>query len=111
MYKKITTKNQKIQRITVRFTTAEYVSLCNKAQSAELTLSQYIREAVCKNEIIYIDGIRELAEQVMRIGVNINQIAYNVNSTSRISKKAISNIQKDVNEIKSKIVSALSFCS
>ena len=47
----------------------------------------------------------------MRIGVNINQIAYKTNSTSRISKKSISNIQKDVNEIKSKIVNALSFCA
>ena len=84
--------------------------LCNKAQSAELTLSQYIREAVRKNKIIHIRGIKELAEQVMRIGVNINQIAYKANITSHISKKAINNIQKDVDDIKNVIINTLNFC-
>ena len=94
----------------MRFTATEYAALCNKAQSAKLTLSQYIREAVCKNEIIYIDGIKELTEQVMRIGVNINQIAHKTNITSHVSKKAISNMQKDINDIKNTIINTLTIC-
>ena len=94
----------------MRFTAIEYAALCNKAQSAKLTLSQYIREAVCKNEIIYIDGIKELTEQVMRIGVNINQIAHKTNITSHVSKKTISNIQKDINDIKNTIINTLTIC-
>ena len=94
----------------MRFTATEYAMLCNKAQSAELTLSQYIREAVRKNNIIHISGIKELTEQVMRIGVNINQIAYKANVNSHISKKAITNIQKDVNDIKSVIINTLTIC-
>ena len=46
----------------------------------------------------------------MRIGVNINQIAHKANATSHISKKAIYNIQKDINDIKSTIINTLTLC-
>ena len=104
-------KIQKNERITVRFTPEQYANIRAKAEFANMSLSEYMRLAADKNRILRIDGLRELSNQVVRIGVNLNQLTYRANISREIPKKAVLNMQKDIHEIKDEIVKTLARCA
>ena len=52
----------------------------NKALSCNKTVSMYLRDCALEKEIKVVNGADSIAEELRRIGNNINQIACEVNA-------------------------------
>lgn len=69
----------------------ELEKINKKIAKSKLTKSDFLRKTVLGKEIIVIDGLKELAMELNRIGNNINQISKainqgKVNDTGELSK-------------------------
>ncbi len=64
----------KENRITVRFTDEQIQAISEKAASAQMTLSAYIRAAAMRHKVVVVDGLREMVHEVRGIGRNLNQL-------------------------------------
>lgn len=53
-----------------------------KARKSKMSLSKYCRTCALEKEIIVIEGLGKLIPELNKIGSNINQIAYMLNSYS-----------------------------
>lgn len=87
------------QQINFRVTPEEKEQLVSKAKKSRMSLSDYIL-ALSKNKKIYviedisdfiqyfglaINELHNVRNQIIKVGVNINQIAYIANSTKNIT--------------------------
>ena len=64
----------KENRITVRFTDEQIKAINEKAASAQMALSAYIRAAAMRHKVVVVDGLREMVHEVRGIGRNLNQL-------------------------------------
>jgi hypothetical protein len=69
----------------------ELEKINKKIEKSKLTKSDFLRKMVLEKEIIVVDGLKELAMELNRIGNNINQISKavnqgKVNDTGELSK-------------------------
>ena len=64
----------KENRITVRFTDEQIKTISEKAASAQMTPSAYIRAAAMRHKVVVVDGLREMTHEVRGIGRNLNQL-------------------------------------
>ena len=64
----------KEKRITVRFTDEQIKTISEKAASAQMTPSAYIRAASMRHKVVVVDGLREMTHEVRGIGRNLNQL-------------------------------------
>ncbi len=64
----------KENRITVRFTDEQIQAISEKAASAQMTPSAYIRAAAMRHKVVVVDGLREMTHEVRGIGRNLNQL-------------------------------------
>ena len=64
----------KENRITVRFTDEQIKTINEKAESAQMTPSAYIRAAAMRHKVVVVDGLREMTHEVRGIGRNLNQL-------------------------------------
>lgn len=62
-------------RKSVRMSSEELEIILKKAKIADITFSEYVREAALNHSIKVVPGIRELHLQVAKIGNNLNQLA------------------------------------
>jgi hypothetical protein len=79
--------NPRIKNVTVRYTKNEYEQLINEYSNAstKITLAAYIRLislGESKSRIINKTHIAKLLAEIKQIGININQIAYQLNQRS-----------------------------
>lgn len=75
---------KKNARIEFRVTQEEKEELTKKAAKARQSLSQYILTLSENKKIIVIDGVPELVKQIVKIGVNVNQIATIANTNRSV---------------------------
>ncbi|MDE5670231.1 MAG: MobC family plasmid mobilization relaxosome protein [Eubacterium sp.] len=66
--------------LTFRVTPEEKNLIETKAYSSYRLVSMYLRDCALDKEIIVIDGIKDVANELRRIGNNLNQITKAVNS-------------------------------
>lgn len=66
--------------LTFRVTPEEKKLIETKAYSSYRLVSMYLRDCALDKEIIVIDGVKELPNELRRIGNNLNQITKAVNS-------------------------------
>ena len=64
----------KNKRITLRVSEADWQKLHDKATSARMTLTDYLRMSGLQKEIVIIDGLDEVIRQQKGIGRNLNQL-------------------------------------
>ena len=64
----------KENRITVRFTDDQIKTISEKAASAQMTPSAYIRAAAMRHKVVVVDSLREMTHEVRGIGRNLNQL-------------------------------------
>ena len=64
----------KENRITVRFTDEQIKTINEKAASAQMTPSAYIRAAAMRHKVVVVDGLREMVHEIRGIGRNLNQL-------------------------------------
>lgn len=82
-------------RIFIRVTKEEKQEMSKKAEKAGLKFSRYVRNACLSENIIVINGFKEFARELNKVGVNLNQIA-------RLCNEGL--IQcPDINEVKEEL--------
>lgn len=71
----------------IRCTEGEYAAFLSKAAQAGMSLSEYVRQMAMNGKIVIQQSKFdfELADQLRRIGVNINQQTRRLNMSGRVS--------------------------
>lgn len=96
-------KTEKVdKRYVIRLTESEAEVLEKRfALSGMSSVSAYLRQQVVNG--IYLEynheELKKIRQAVMRVANNVNQIAHRVNSTSRIYKQELYELQEGVTEI------------
>ena len=90
--------------IQVKFrVTPEERSLIDKrmAQAGVMNMAAYLRKMAIDGYIIYTDttDIKKMNKELHAIGLNINQIAKRVNSTSSVYREDIDELRERLQEI------------
>lgn len=60
---------------TIRISKVEEQFYTSQAKEAGCTVSEYIRRSANGNKVIIVPGMKEVARQIAKLGVNINQLA------------------------------------
>ena len=88
--------------LSIHVTPQEKNMIRRKAQQANMTMTDYIISAIQGNEIIVCDGLIPLFVELKRIGNNVNQIAYKVNS-GVVRAVGLRETQQELNKISERI--------
>ena len=73
-------KQPKTEIISTRVTPEQREIIEEKAYSSYRTPSMYLRDCALDKKIVVVKGVGELANELRKIGNNLNQIAREVNS-------------------------------
>jgi hypothetical protein len=73
-------KQPKTEIISTRVTPEQREIIEEKAYSSYRTPSMYLRDCALDKKIIVVKGVDEIANELRKIGNNLNQIAREVNS-------------------------------
>ena len=65
----------KDRKMSIRISESDLQKIHNKADNANLTLTEYITKACLGKQIFVVDGLDEIIRQQKAIGRNLNQIA------------------------------------
>lgn len=90
------------KQINFRVTEYEYNLIQQRLKESEKkTLREYLLDVGINGYVIKVDykEIKELAHEINKIGVNINQIAHKVNSGNQVYKADIEEVQEDIDLI------------
>ena len=82
----------KTEILKFRVTPEEKEIITHKARSSYRLVSQYLRDCALEKQITVINGAENVADELRRIGNNINQIARSVNAgiaTRQDAKEAL----------------------
>lgn len=85
--------------VLVRMDEKEYEKYIRLVKKSKLSQQNYNLRCVLNKDIYIIDGIQELAMQIRKIGVNINQIVRLANENNFIDKDNITNINSNIDEV------------
>ena len=67
-------KSTKEKRITVRLTPEQYESIREKADTAMMSPSAYMRAAAMRHKVVVVPGLDKLTHELKGIGRNLNQL-------------------------------------
>lgn len=89
------------KKLSLRVTENELRIIDKKAEVACLSRNGYLIKMGIEGAVIVqdLDNMRELTNEINKIGVNINQIAKHINTTNNIYKSDIEEIKEKVEEI------------
>ncbi len=96
---------QRDKQVIVRFTLGEQFQLVRTAQEAGMSVAAFIRDRCLNNDKIVIinrELVRDVYQEMNRIGKNINQIAKITNTLHHISAEqhnAMLGLQAELNRI------------
>lgn len=91
--------------ILVRMDEKEYEKYIRLVNKSKLSQQSYNLRCVLNKDIYVIDGIQELAMQIRKIGVNINQLVHLANENNNINKNNIESINLRINEVWNLLIS------
>ena len=84
--------------ITIRVSEKEKKKLIEKSEVTKLSLSEYLIKQGLDKEIVIVDGLNEVVAELRRIGNNINQLTYLVNS-GRIYTVDFSEVKQEIGKV------------
>ena len=67
-------KQKKEIRITLRLTPEQYETIVSKADTAQMSVSAYVRAAALRHRVVVVDGLREITHELKGIGRSLNQL-------------------------------------
>lgn len=82
------------ERLHLRLTAEEKQMFLTKAAEADMKVSDYIRALVNNKRIVVAPDLPKLAVQIIKIGVNVNQICNVAKDSGTISKERIEETEK-----------------
>ena len=99
------------KQINFRVSEQEYQRLEQMANNVGMSVPMFCKKkaqgAKMKAPLIDRQGAIQIASELRRIGVNVNQIAKHLNSGLNISKEQINALQGELNDIWQRLNSAL----
>lgn len=84
--------------ITLRVTEEEYIKIRERAEKSKITLNRYMAFSALDKKIIVIDGMKDVAKQLIKIGTNLNQLVVLCHE-GKISCLHLSQCKKEIYEI------------
>ena len=96
--------------IKIRVSPDEYLAIKNRAKTADMNISKFIRTLALKGKVILYntENIYRFNQLMRSIGTNINQIAMVVNSEKSVFKADIDNLRKEVGTLSEEFHSIVS---
>ena len=91
-------KENKSCIISFRVTSEEKKWIEDRSYGHYQLISDFVRDCVFKKEIIFIDGAEEVANELRRIGNNINQLTRAVNA-GFVSQINLTDTRKELEKI------------
>lgn len=91
--------------VLIRMDEKEYEKYLKLVKKSKLSQQNYNLRCILNKDIYVIDGIQELAMQIRKIGVNINQVVHLGNENNEISEKHIESINSRMSEVWSLLIS------
>ena len=84
--------------IKIRVSPDEYTAIKNRAKTADMNISKFIRTLALNGKIILYDteNIYRFNQLMRSVGININQIAMMVNSEKSVFKSDVDNLRKEL---------------
>lgn len=98
MKKKVKPTDGKTEIMKFRVTPEQKSVIEEKALSSYRVISAYLRDCALGKEIIVINGADKVADELRRIGNNLNQLTHSVNA-GMISTVDLSEMRKEVAEV------------
>ncbi len=88
-------------RIVIRVTDDELRIINKKAEASRLNRTKYIIETLINGYVIVqdLESLRNLTNEINKIGVNINQIAKHINTTNNIYKSDMEEMKNQLEQI------------
>lgn len=68
-------KENKDIRLTIRLTREQYESIRERAETAQMTPSAFVRAAAMHHKVTVVPGLKEVTHELKMLGNNINQLA------------------------------------
>lgn len=103
-------EEKKSCQLNLRLTPSELNEIKRKAETAHMSVSNYVVYASENKKIIVSENIPRLLLEITRIGTNINQIAHIGNSQKYVNKQQLDevlNLLQDIESIMQKILSEI----
>lgn len=94
---------QHTERVHLRLTAEEKQLFLTKAEQANMKVSDYIRALVNNKRIVVAPDLPKLAVQLIKIGVNVNQICNVARECGTVSEERIQETEKNLTAIQSKL--------
>lgn len=91
--------------VLVRMDENEYEKYIRLVKKSKLNQQDYNLRCMLNKDIYVIDGIQELAMQIRKIGVNINQVVHLANQENYLKKEDVEKIDRMMNEIWNTLIS------
>ena len=99
-------RDNREKRITIRLTEEEYERILSEADSANLSIAEYVRSQLKNGKVIARYEVvteketrRKLAEEYHKIGINLNQIAHHLNGRGDVNSALLNAIEHNVSDL------------
>ena len=104
-YKEVNVKNRKL---SIRISDADWQRFHDKAEQANMTLTEYITDCCLGKQIVVIDGLDEVIRQQKAIGRNLNQLTTlaNMGKMKTVYLKELTDAYAQVGSLLSDILKA-----
>lgn len=89
------TNKTRTKKITIRVTESEQRLINAQAEQSSKSKNQYIIDQILKEETASLAGYFEIAKEIKKIGVNINQVARKVNYTNEVTVADMEQLRKE----------------
>lgn len=96
---KVNKQSQYTERLKLRMTAEDQQALQAKAAQANMTVSAYLRALINNKKIVVAPDLPKLAVQIIKIGVNVNQICNVAKDCGTVSHELIAEIEKQYTDI------------
>lgn len=96
-------RQQRKSTISARVTLTEYNTICHQAESAGVSVSEYLRYAAMQKNIVTIIDGREMQRQLSKIGGNLNQLTI-LARMGRITCPDIGFVQRTLGDILKELI-------
>lgn len=87
------------KQVVIRMSDEEYAAMKQKVEASGMKQSEYLIKCITNKNVMNTDGMKELAIQLKRVGVNLNQIAEALNGKGYYEYGLITQNQKELSEI------------
>ena len=98
----------KNRKLSIRISEADWQQVHDKAEQADMTLTEYVTACCLEKRIVVIDGLDEVIRQLKAIGRNLNQLTTlaNMGKVKTIYLKELTDAYAQVSSLLSGLLKA-----